>query len=201
MSLYDQFFTRPEVAALCWKYATAIVPALTGKSPQELAFIEPAAGYGAFYELLPVSRRLGLDIQPRHPRVIEHDFLTFAHPTAPSETVIIGNPPFGKRGRMALKFFHRAASLADTIAFILPPIFRKYSIHKRLPCGWRWIGEMSLPEKAFWIENPVRSYDVRAVFQLWTRLPSSHPDRRLFSPPPTSHSISRCFNTTIRNPP
>ena len=53
MPLYDQFFTRPEVAALCWKYVAAIVPALTGKSPQELAFIEPAAGYGAFYDLLP----------------------------------------------------------------------------------------------------------------------------------------------------
>ena len=37
--------------------------------------------------------------------------------------VAIGNPPFGLRGQLALKFINHAAKYCDYVAFILPQLF------------------------------------------------------------------------------
>ena len=180
---FDQFFTKPGVARECW----ARLEHLLDEWQRQWFFIEPGAGDGAFYDLMPPHRRIGIDIAPRRPEFVKHDFLSLDYaPTLRSSAVVVGNPPFGHRGRMAIAFFRRAAQMADTIAFIVPVIFRKHAVHKQLPGDFRWIHAMPLPPDAFWTEASP-DYSVNTEFQVWTRLPSAHADMRLFQPPPTRH--------------
>ncbi|MBP3750251.1 MAG: hypothetical protein ILA44_02050 [Prevotella sp.] len=54
-----------------------------------------------------------------HTKVAKHDFLTYPL-TYQKGSLIVGNPPYGSRMNMALKFYNRATELGDYIAFILP---------------------------------------------------------------------------------
>ena len=98
----------------------------------------------------------------------------------------VGNPPFGKRGKTAVAFFHQASKFADTVAFIVPVIFRKHFIHKQLPPDFRWVHSLSLPRDAFWTDSRP-SHSVNTEFQVWTRLAVGLPDQRLQQAPPTRH--------------
>ncbi len=181
----DQFFTKQYVAMLCWKSLCPVLLKLTGKKTGDLLFIEPSAGDGAFYDLLP-ENKVGVDILPRRPEFISADFLEWEYRPffyRRSDVVIIGNPPFGTRGDLAVRFFIKAAQIADTVAFIVPVIFRKYFIHKKLPEGWRLIYWTDLPRDAFWTDGE-STYEANTEFQVWTRLPSAHKDFRLVAPPP-----------------
>lgn len=198
----DQFFTKPYVATLCWDSLCPILLKLTGKNIKDLCYIEPSAGDGVFFDLLPYGQRIGIDIDPRRNEFLGADFLSL-NPSLftfeRSDTVIVGNPPFGKRGKMAVAFFNKASQIADTIAFILPVIFRKYFIHKMLPGNWRWIYSTSLPRQAFWTEKK-GDFEVNTEFQIWTRLSSTHENLRLFNPPPLQHNDFEFwqYNNTIQ---
>ena len=182
----DQFYTKPEVAAACWQHFTATLSSLS-RSPNDLFFVEPAAGTGAFYKLLPPERRLGIDIAPKCEGVTPQDFFNVTDVlTAPRDTVIISNPPFGKRGKLAIAFFNHAARLADIVAFIVPVNFRKFTTHKQLEPSMRFISQLPLPREAFYLHTD-KSYAVNTEFQIWTRLASSHPDMRQHNPLPIQH--------------
>jgi len=114
----DQFFTPKAVAEYCYKKFTEIV-----QPDKDTLFVEPSAGNGVFFDLLPKGRRVGLDIEPRHPEVETNDFLDYTPPEGANKVVVIGNPPFGLRGNLALRFINHAYSFADYVAFILPPSF------------------------------------------------------------------------------
>ena len=124
---------------------------------------------------------------PKCSDVKSQDFFEVTHfPFTPRDTVIIGNPPFGKRGKLAINFFNHAAYLADIVAFIVPVNFRKFGIHKRLDASMRFISTLSLPRDAFHLETG-KSYSVNTEFQIWTRLVSSHSDMRQHKPLPIQH--------------
>ena len=200
MSGLDQFFTRQDVAARCWKKFLPVLQKLTGCREGDMCFVEPGAGHGAFYDLFPsAAKRIGIDIAPCRREFAGRDFLAWRGPRGFSRKhiAVVGNPPFGGRGDMAVKFFNKAATMADTIAFIVPVIFRKYFIHKTLAEDFRWVGSVPLPRDAFWTDAHER-YSVNAEFQIWTRLPSRHRDRRLFSPPPIAHRdfVMHQYNNT-----
>lgn len=186
----DQFFTHPDVAARCWRRLLPVLRKLTGKTKDELFFIEPSAGDGAFYDLFPGGKGhcLGMDLAPRRPEFIRGDFLQWNYrPRRPRKNVVIvGNPPFGTRGDLAIRFVNKAATLADTVAFIVPVIFRKYLVHKKITKGLRLVHATDLRRDAFWTDQKER-YAVNTEFQVWTRLDSSHEDMRLFSAPPIRH--------------
>ena len=182
----DQFYTKQEVAAACWQHFTATLSSLN-RSPNDLFFVEPAAGTGAFYKLLPPERRLGIDIAPKCEGVKPQDFFNVTDVlTAPRDTVIISNPPFGKRGKLAIAFFNHAARLADIVAFIVPVNFRKFTTHKQLEPSMRLISQLPLPREAFYLHTD-KSYAVNTEFQIWTRLVSPHPDMRQHKPLPIQH--------------
>lgn len=186
--MLDQFYTERETARRCWLELEQALDELGVKSHAPF-FVEPSAGDGAFYDLLPPDRRVGFDIEPRHPEVQEKDFLfyfDYRPPTGREHTVIVGNPPFGDRGRLAVQFFWQAAELSDTIAFIVPVIFRKYFIHKQLPSGFRWIRSLPLSLDSFRTPDG-KTFSVNTEFQIWTKLACSAEDRRLFEPPSIRH--------------
>lgn len=194
----DQFYTKPEVAGICWKYFTNTLLTLN-RNPSDLFFIEPAAGTGAFYELLPPQKRLGIDLAPKCKDVKSQDFFKLTDfPSASRDTAIIGNPPFGKRGKLAIAFFNHAAYLADLVAFIVPVNFRKFTVHKQLNPHMRFISKLPLPRDAFHLDTG-KSYSVNTEFQIWTRLASTHHDMRQYKPLPICHpdfQIWQYNNTT-----
>lgn len=194
----DQFYTKQKIAKSCLDYILDILPAIKC-SPSKMYFIEPSAGTGAFYKLLPSERRLGIDINPKCNDVIQQDFFTLTDlPNNRKDTVVIGNPPFGKRGKMAIAFFNHAAVLADTVAFIVPVNFRKYIVHKQLDESMRFISKLELPRDAFYLDSG-NSYSVNTEFQIWTRLPSGHQDMRQYKSLPIKHKDFQLwqYNNTV----
>ena len=183
--LLDQFYTKSEVAGACWAHFTNTLSTLN-RNLSDLFFVEPAAGTGAFYKLLPLQRRLGIDLVPKCKDVKSQDFFKvneFA--STPRDTVIIGNPPFGKRGKLAIAFFNHAAHLADIVAFIVPVNFRKFTIHNQLDPSMRFISKLPLPRDAFHLDG--KSYSVNTEFQIWTRFASTHQDMRQHKRLPIQH--------------
>ena len=70
---------------------------------------------------MPSDKRTGLDIEPKSNGIEKTDFLLWKPET--SNNICIGNPPFGLRGHLALKFVNHAAEFSDFVCFILPQLF------------------------------------------------------------------------------
>lgn len=85
--------------------------------------IEPSAGNGAFIEALsnafPTTEVDYYDLHPEHNLIKEQNFLALDVPYQ-KDRLIIGNPPFGNRNSLSVKFYKKAITLGDYIAFILP---------------------------------------------------------------------------------
>jgi predicted RNA methylase len=191
----DQYYTKSTVARECLRNLRTLLP-----SSRSQLFIEPSAGNGDFFNLLPVDRRTGIDLAPMSAGLKRGDFLSWSpKEVEPTRTTIIGNPPFGHRSRLAVSFFNHAAEMADTIAFIVPKQFRKYSVHSRLDTGFRLIGDFNLDEDSFYTPDG-RDYGVRCVFQVWTRKQTCHEDSRIKTPPPIAHHDFEMFlyNNTVQ---
>ncbi|MCY4571058.1 MAG: hypothetical protein OXD49_22425 [Candidatus Poribacteria bacterium] len=182
----DQFYTKEIIAKLCWNHLIETISSLD-KSINDLFFLEPSAGKGAFYSLMPEHRRIGMDLEPKCDGVNLQDFLkTVKIEFESHNTVVVGNPPFGKRGNLAVAFFNHSAYLAETVAFIVPVIFRKFMIHKKLDSRMKFISKLELPKESFEFDNG-KTYAVNTEFQIWTRLPCVCEDMREYGAPPIRH--------------
>ena len=199
MLRFDQFYTKIDAAKDCYNLLLPVVHKLTGVPIEELYFIEPSAGDGVFYNLLPEKQRIGIDIDPKCEGLLEGDFLRWNYkpPIKRRHVVIVGNPPFGKRGKMAVNFINKSFTIADTVAFIVPIIFKKYFIHKQIQSDARLVFTKSLDKFSFRTDNK-SDYPVNTEFQVWTRL-HGYMNKRLFMAPPTSHPdfIMHQYNNTI----
>ena len=92
-------------------------------------WLEPSAGDGAFYDLLPVGRRLGIDIDSRRPDIVQADFLTFDGFVPGVTYAAIGNFPWGENG--VVKFCNRCADHCSVIACLMPLSFlRPHAINQ-----------------------------------------------------------------------
>lgn len=151
----DQFYTRPDVANLCVDFLRLHVT-------DDAQWIEPSAGDGAFLSL--VESAIGYDIDPRHPRIQQADFLTV---DLPQDCVVFGNPPFGRQSSLAKQFLQHAAKKAKWIGFILPRSFTKPSMQKAIPTCFHLVASMSLPNESFRLNG--QPYDVPCVFQVWVK--------------------------------
>ena len=165
----DQFFTRSDIAKSCHKSLTEYMKS-DGASNCHYKFVEPAVGEGAFYDLLPAKRRIGIDIMPLRPDFVEADFLSWQPVKNGYSYAVIGNPPFGYRAWLALAFVNHAAKFADFIGFILPMAFQsdgKGSPKFRVN-GMKLVHTEFLPQDSFTDVNgkPVK---VNALWQIWKR--------------------------------
>ena len=167
MKRLDQYYTFPLVAGNCISYLKNVLHA-NFFNFNAYTFIEPSAGDGAFYDLLPPDRRIGIDIEPKAEGIFRSDFLR-CDISCPRRVIVLGNPPFGKNSSMAVKFFNHASRLSavDFIAFIVPKTFRKVSIQNRLSMDFHLVGEMNLPAKSFIKDG--KPYAVPCCFQIWQR--------------------------------
>jgi len=87
------------------------------KNIEHFNWIEPSAGNGAFFKLLPKNNRTGLDIKPLNDEIVKQDYLKYGLPKN-KKNIVLGNPPFGHRGVMALNFINHSKN-ADYVCFIL----------------------------------------------------------------------------------
>ncbi len=124
-------------------------------------------GDGCFWRLLPAKNRIGIDINETKFKTIKADFLTYNLPQ--KKCIVIGNPPFGHRGVLALEFIKHAQN-ADFVAFVLPMFFQslgKGSIRYRVP-NLHLIHEEILPPNSFYTKNN-KEVDVKCCFQIWSK--------------------------------
>ena len=124
----DQFFT-PLKYRILFQKTKDILDILSKRlvSLENYIFIEPSAGNGVFLNQFPKDRRIGLDIEPRNKEIVSQDYLEWT-PSTNKKYIVIGNPPFGLRGQLALKFINHSYEFADYVCFILPQLFESDEI-------------------------------------------------------------------------
>ena len=166
----DTFFTDRDIARDC--FTDFLKVCKTNKIDLDsYNFIEPSAGEGCFYDLLPKRRRVALDIFPRRDYIRKADFLRYYPNGKNKKYIVIGNPPFGVRGAYALAFLNRAFLFADVVAFILPMSFYsngKGSNMTRVN-GAKLIYNQKLKSNAFYLPNTNTEVSVNTVFQIWKK--------------------------------
>ena len=69
----DQFFTPTTTATYCYNKFLEVLKKYNDFE-NEYTFIEPSAGNGSFLKVLPVAKRIGLDIEPKCDEIIEQDY-------------------------------------------------------------------------------------------------------------------------------
>ncbi|WP_186083141.1 Eco57I restriction-modification methylase domain-containing protein [Burkholderia gladioli] len=177
----DQFYTNPRLAQRL--FDDLIADHLGDRLSDEVRWLEPSCGTGAFLSLLPEGA-IGVDLDPKCPGAVQGDFLTWTLP-APAEgddrpLMVVGNPPF----KHDIAFFNRCAELgAERIAFIVPRSWEKPSVQNQLDRTFHLVHEEVLPLDAFVFEGKLAK--VPTVFQVWERsdvqrpltvLPATHRD-------------------------
>ena len=132
--------------------------------------VEPSAGSGSWSS--KIEDCLAIDISPANEDIIQGDFLSddflFDDMKKDNRILVIGNPPFGRQSKLAMRFINKAAEFADTIAFILPRSFRKESYQRRIHNNFWLVKDIDLfNEDAFIFEG--KDYFAPCVFQIWER--------------------------------
>ena len=135
----EQYFTPADLAQKLVDEVEVLGGSLRGRT-----VLEPAGGSGAF--VIAAEQRgakvVSLDIEPRHPGVRTGDFLTEKFKL--SGALTISNPPFGRNNALSIPFFNHAAEYSDTIAFIVPQSWRKWSVINRLDRNFHLVADHDL---------------------------------------------------------
>jgi|688.fasta_scaffold232776_2 hypothetical protein len=163
----DQFFTKKESVHQCLNIFYNKLNEL-GVNIDEYIFIEPSAGDGSFLNELPENKRIGIDIEPRVEGVIESNFLKWI-PENNLKYVTIGNPPFGLRGNLAIRFINHASKFSDFVAFILPQSFEsggKGNCKDRV-VGMNLIHSEKIESSFYYPDG--KEVNVNVVFQIWAK--------------------------------
>lgn len=177
----DQFFTKPEIAK---KYYLKTLKFLKKENIniEDCLFVEPSAGDGSFFKLLPKNQRIGLDFYPMAEGIIKKDFLNWTPPKTDKKIIFIGNPPFGYRAWLALNFMNHASKFADYIFFILPMSFQsegKGSSKYRVK-NMKLIHSEIIPNDSFYEPNG-KIVKINALWQYWTKGENKIPNFNLFN--------------------
>lgn len=154
----DKFYTKPEIAKQCINYLNL---------DEYDCIIEPSAGNGAFSN--KIKNCYAFDLKPENEKIIQADWFTLDKIFTKdfNKVLVIGNPPFGNNGNLAIEFIKQSAKIANTIAFILPRSFKKDSIKNKLPLNYKLVKEIDLPKNSFTLNG--EDYDVSCVFQIWIK--------------------------------
>lgn len=109
----DKYYTPDCLAEYCVNKTKEIIG-----EENITEYLEPSAGKGVFLNYLP-ENTLAYDLYPEDDKIIKQDYLELELPYKKGRC-IIGNPPFGDRNVLSVKFFKKSILLGDYISFILP---------------------------------------------------------------------------------
>lgn len=154
----DKFYTKDETAIR--------LISLLNLSDYDMV-IEPSAGNGSFSRNINHTNLVSLDIDPENENIIRMNWFDFTY-TKNGNVIVVGNPPFGNQGSLALKFIKKCDDLnVDAIAFILPKSYKKDSIKNKIPSFYHLSIELDLDDNSFTLLGD--DYSVPCVFQVWKR--------------------------------
>lgn len=174
----DQFYTNPKVCKeLVNDFFNMFYSIKTNLN--QYTFIEPSAGSGNFIDAIlsysynnqSINKEqiLGFDLEPKkNNMIIKTDFLKLnlnKYKLDKSKTIVIGNPPFGNKGKLALDFLNKCLKYSDIVLFILPKTFKRYLLQKKIDTSAKLIYEKDLDSNSFLVDD--RQYDVSCVAQIW----------------------------------
>lgn len=173
----EQFFTNFDTAQRLadWLKAQQWFGSIT-------KVVEPSAGDGAWLKAMKVDE--AYDIDPQHPDVKLQDFLSEDFAVKNNGKVLyVGNPPFGRMGKLAKQFIDKCSETGDYIAFILPASFAKITQIRQIPEQFHLIYQEDLLDETFRFEREGKV--VSTIFQVWEKRSqkridpertNSHPD-------------------------
>lgn len=107
----DKYYTSIELSKYCIDKTFELIG-----EENITDIVEPSAGDGSFSNQLKCT---AYDIEPEHKDIIQQDFLKLELPYKKGR-LIIGNPPYGPKMHLVVKFFKKSVELSDYISFILP---------------------------------------------------------------------------------
>lgn len=167
----DEFYTKPEIAKQCYLKTLEVLNNLK-VNIEDYHFIDSGAGSGTFYNLFPIGKRIGIEAEDSiNPEIIKGEYLEWQPSDLTKKYFVIGNPPFGRRGNLALKYINHSYNFADVVAYILPPLFNsdgKGTPGKRIQ-GYQLAYSEILPHNSFEYPNGEEA-KVNAIFQVWTKI-------------------------------
>ena len=166
----DQFFTPIETTKYCFEVLKSVLNQYSD-SEDKYTFIEPSAGSGNFLGVLPEDRTIAMDIEPKGDNILSANFLTW-HPqpdNQPKKYIVVGNPPFGLRGQLALQFINHSSHFADYVCFILPQLFASdgKGVPRKRVKGFNLIH--SEPLHTSFIDPLGKSVKVNCILQVWSK--------------------------------
>ena len=167
--LLDKYYTKAAVVRQCLEI-------INDELMTTDLIIEPAAGNGAFLTALPGANKIGLDVAPEGPNIKQMDWFSYSVPANYSKVAVVGNPPFGVNNQLSQRFIQHALQFPNvqTIAFILPQIYKKHTRQRILPAHWRIQAIHDLPPEAFVYEG--QSRHIPCAFFVFSQ--SAGPDLR-----------------------
>lgn len=167
----DQFYTPIETAKKCYQIFIETLKNI-GDDSNNYKYIEPSAGNGVFLEILPIDT-IAIDIEPKHNSIIKYDYLNWFpndnNDNKKIKYIVFGNPPFGLRGHLALKFINHSYNFADYVCFILPQLFEsegKGSPRKRIK-GYNLIKSIKL--ESYFYGPSQNKIKINTIFQIWSK--------------------------------
>jgi hypothetical protein len=125
-------------------------------------------------KVLPKDRTIGMDIEPKDTNIIKQDYLSWtpsindSHRTT-TKYIVFGNPPFGLRGHLALRFINHSNKFANFVGFILPQLFEsdgKGTPRKRVK-EFNLIHTEKLTTDFYSPDK--KNIKVNVIFQLWSK--------------------------------
>jgi len=163
----DQFFTPIETAYKCFTIFQKFLQE-KGETDDDYTYIEPSAGDGSFLKILPENRTLAIDIEPKGENIETADYLTWIPPPN-QKYIVFGNPPFGLRGQLALKFVNHSVSFADYVCFILPQLFESdgKGVPRKRVKGYNLVHSEKLDTSFY--EPSQKEVKVNCIFQIWSK--------------------------------
>ncbi len=156
----DKFYTKESVAIQCIKHLR-----LTDYD----TVIEPSAGSGVFSRNIKHKNLIALDLEPEHESIKKQDWFEYEPKQKSKNTLVIGNPPFGLRNKLSKAFIEKSIALptVTTIAMILPNVYKKHTLQKIFPNGWRLKKIVCLPDNAFTVDG--EEYHVPCSFFIFDK--------------------------------
>ncbi len=170
IKLFDMFYTPANEAKRLTNIAFNFISENWDIDLCRYNFLEPSVGDGAFYDAIEYKSKIGVDIHTNDERFIQADFMEFDPKT--NMFITIGNPPFGQRGALALKFINHASKFSDFICMILPPVFASSANNSprfRINKEFYLAKEIKLLGTNYRLPNG-KTHNVNGVFQIWTKL-------------------------------
>lgn len=169
----DKFYTNPKICKELTKEFLSMFYSIR-ENLNDYTFVEPSAGSGNFidafqYYNVKNEKILAFDLEPKNnTKILKEDFLKIdlkKYKLDKTKTIIIGNPPFGNKGKLALEFLNKCLKFSNVVMFILPKTFKRYSLQSKVDNNSKLIYERELEDNSFLVDD--RQYDVSCVVQIW----------------------------------